>query len=343
MFKNKGLAMFLVLFGLLFLVACSSSESSGTTEEEPKKEADSEGQLPEGYPDQTIEVLVGYGAGGGTDLSARNMIEALNSSGIVDQSFVVENITGAGGAIAMKELASSGDEYTLEAIPEYGSGLWNNTAGDLGLSDFTPIAQVATDYQIIAVREDSPYETIEELLDAMKEDSQSVTIPIASSLDGGEPWRWYQVADGYGIEGELNLVSLEGGNAALTALLGGDGDAIFVVPQLAADHIEKGNIRGLAVMTDERTDQFPDIPTLKEKGVDVTYYRTRGFWMSGNVSEEVANYWENAFKEMMETETWEKYIENSGLLPIFKGREEYTNVIAEDGAAYKEYFKSFDR
>jgi len=340
MFNMMSIMLFFVVVGLLFLVACGdTSKTSGEEQEETnQKEA-----FHEGYPDQTIEMIVGYGAGGGTDLSARTAIEALNSAGIVDQDVVVENMTGAGGGLAMREVATrEGDEYTLEAVPEYGSGLWNEMAGDVELDDFKPIAMVANDYQLICVRDDSPHNSIEKLLDQMKNDPQSVTISLASSLDGGEPWKWHQIADEYGIESnELNLVSLEGGNSALTALLGGDADATFVVPQLAADHIEDGNIRCLAQLTEDRTDQFKDIPTLIENGVDVTYYRSRGCWMNGNVSEEVADYWENSFEEMMETEVWKDYVENSGLLLEFKGREEYTKDIREDGESYREYFESF--
>jgi putative tricarboxylic transport membrane protein len=328
MFKKVGSKLSVLLFALLFLAACNSTANSA-----------GEKKLPDDYPNQTVEVLVGFGAGGGTDLSARNMVESLNKEGIVDQSFIVENTPGAEGGIALRELSSrKGDEYTLEAIPEYGLGLWKDNSD---LKDYTPIAQVATDYQTIAVAKDSPYDTLDELIESMKKDPKSVVISSATSLSGGVGWKWHQIFEAAGMKAEPNLVPMEGENAALTALLGGDADVTFVVPQLAVDHVEKGNIKLLAVMTDERTDLFPDVPTVKESELNVTYYRPRGFWMNGDISEPVADYWEDALEKMIETDSWKKYVENSGLLLDFKGREEYTDYIEKDGLSYKEYYDNF--
>ncbi|QBQ05422.1 tripartite tricarboxylate transporter substrate binding protein [Sporosarcina pasteurii] len=329
---NQRFLMYLLIAGLLLVSACSAESASSD-----------DGTLPEGYPNQTVEVLVGYGAGGGTDLSARYMVEALNVEGIVEQSFIVENMTGADGAIALRELkARQGNKYTLEAIPEYGLGLWNND-GDLTIEDFTPIASVATDYQTIAVPGDSPFETIEDFLAAMKKDPKSIVISSATSLSGGVGWKWSKIANAIGAPDSPTIVPMEGENAALTALLGGDADATFVVPQLATDHLKKGNIKLLAVMTDERVERFSDVPTLVEKEVDVTYYRPRGFWMNGTVSDSVREYWEAAFEKMVETDKWNEYIDQAGLLNEFMGSEEYTNYIKEEGSLYKEYSDTFKK
>lgn len=329
-----------VLLALCFLAACGSTDQKEKSEGGNGEES-SEGQLPEGYPDQTIDVIVGYTAGGGTDLSARNMVEALNKEGIVEQSFAVDNITGAGGGLAMQTLVKEGDEYMLNAVPEIGESIWTGVAG-VDIDELKPIAQVATDYQLVCVPADSPYDTLEDLLEAMKEDPESLTIPLASVIGGIETMRWVQIAEEYGADGsKLNMVALEGANSALQDLLGGDADVTFVVPQLAEDHVAAGNIKALAVTTDERVDMFPDVPTLKEQGIDVSYYRTRGFWMNGDVSDAVADYWENAFEQMMDTQIWQDYVEGAGLLLEFKNREEYTKMIHEDGTAYQEFYESF--
>ncbi|WP_160112394.1 tripartite tricarboxylate transporter substrate binding protein [Salicibibacter kimchii] len=323
---KEPLIFFTLVFGLFIVGAFSSYDAQL-----------SDGSISEDYPDRTVEVLVGYGAGGGTDLSARNMVEALNQEGIVDQSFFVENMPGAGGALALRELNDS-DEYTIEAVPEFAEGLWNETA-DLDLEDFNPIAQVAQDYHIIAVPENSPYDTIEDLLDAIKADPETITISLGTNIVGMEAWGWQKTFDAYGIEDRPNMVPQDGSNEALTNVLAGDADATFVVPQLAESHIDEGNIKALAVMTDERTEQFPDIPTLKEVGIDVTYYRPRGFWLNGDVNEEYVDYWEKVLKEMVKSETWQDYVEEAGLLPEFKDREDYKELIREDGEAYRDFYE----
>jgi len=332
--KGKGWITFIVLISIVLLAACGS-ESSGTSAESNS----SNSKLPEGYPDRNIEMLVGYGAGGGTDLTARHLIEALNSNGIVDQSFTVTNMPGAGGALALRKLATSDNEYTMLAIPGAGDGIWNGAGGGLKMDEFKPIAQVASDYQLICVMADSPYQTLEELFDAIKKDPKSVVVSSASALSGSEAWQWDAIVRDYGISDRVNILALEGGNAALTALLNGDADTTFVVPQLAADHIEKGTIRPLAVTTSERTEEFPDVPSLKEFGIDETAIRSRGFWLDADVSDEVLKYWEDALKQMMDTDLWKEYIKNNGLLADFKGTEEYTEFVIEQGEAYQEYYE----
>lgn len=327
---RKNSRFFILSFCLLVLMACSSNASSENEEE-----------LSEDYPDKTLEVLVGFAAGGGTDLSARNMTESLNKEGIVEQSFMVENLPGAEGGIALRELHSRiGDEYTLEAIPEYGLSLWKED--EVNLEEYTPIAQVATDYQTIAVREDAPYNNIEELLEAIQNDPKSIVISSATALSGGIGWKWDQIIKEGDLGIDPNIVPMDGESEALTALLSGDADVTFVVPQLAKEHVENGDIKLLATLTDERTEQFSDIPTLKEAGIDVTYYRPRGFWMNGDIPDTVANYWEEALMQMSETDSWKEYVEDSGLLLEFKGQKEYTDYILEDGQSFKEYYDKFE-
>ncbi len=331
MFKRNHLRLLTLSLCLLTLVACGSKASSGNDKE-----------LSENYPEKPVEVLVGFAAGGGTDLSARNMTEALNKEGIVEQSFMVDNLPGAEGAIALRELLSrKGNQYTLEAIPEYGFSLWKEAEADL--DDYTPIAQVAIDYQTIAVKEDSPYDTMEELIQAIKDSPESIVISSATALSGAVGWKWDQIIKEGNLDVTPNIVPMDGENSALTSLLSGDADVTFVVPQLAKEHVEKGNIKLLATMTDERTEKFSDVPTLKESGIDVTYYRPRGFWMSGDVPEVVADYWEDALEQMTKTDTWKEYVEESGLLLEFKGQKDYKDYILEDGKSFREYYSNFER
>lgn len=342
--KNYNLLLLLLIIGgVLILAACGgeTTESSASDSSETSG-TEAEDDLPEGFPSKTVEVLVGYGAGGGTDLSARTMVEALNKHGIVEQSFIVENNEGAGGALTLREVANNkGDGHMLVAVPEFGEPLWNDTAQDIELSDFTPVAQVATDTQVVAVAPDSPYETITDLLDAIKEDPSSISMSLASAINGAEAWRWVEMAKQHGIEEKLNLVVTGGGNPALTALLSGDVDATFVVPQLAKDHLEEGNIKVLGIMTEKRTEMFPDIPTLIEQGIDVTYYRQRGFWINSDAPDSVVKFWESAFEEMVETDTWKEYTANAGLLNEFKGTKEYSELVENDGASYREFFEEY--
>ena len=278
-------------------------------------------------------------------MAARTFTAALSQNKIVDQKFVVHNIPGAQGALALRELAKrKGDPYVLLSMPEYADGLWDGTLKDLSLSDFSPVAQVATDYLVLVVRADSPYKTAIEVLDKLKEDPSSMVIPLAGPMKSGEGLKWYELANKYGLNlDEMNFVPHDGANPALTSLLSGYGDVAFTTISIADDHILSGNLRVLAVMTEKRIENresLKDAPTMIEQGVDITAYRPRGFWLAGGVSEEVVKFWEDAFKQILETPEYKEYVQKAGLLAEFRPREEYIKYIQETGSLYSEYVQT---
>lgn len=345
----------LILLALiLILSACGTSgnnqANSGSGENQNQNQSESAGAnsaLPDNFPDKSVDVLVGFAAGGGSDIAARTFTSAMSQNKIVDQKFVVHNIPGAQGALALRELHKrSGDPYVLLSMPEYADGLWDGTLADLQLSDFNPVAQVATDYLVLVVRADSPYQTAIEVLDKIKEDPGSVVIPLAGPMKSGEGLKWYELANKYGLNlDEMVFVPHDGANPALTSLLSGDGDVAFTTISIADDHILSGSLRVLAVMTEKRIEDresLKDAPTMIEQGVDITAYRPRGFWLPGGVSEEVVEFWENAFKQILDTLEYKEYVQKAGLLAEFRPKEEYIKYIQDTGSLYSEYVKTLD-
>ena len=196
---------------------------------------------------------------------------------------------------------------------------------------------------IVTVGKKSPYQTIEELLDALKKDPSKIVISTSSSIDGGEPFRWHSIKQAYGIEKELNIMTTGGASESFQALLGGHSDVAMLTQSLLKGNVESGSLRPLAVLGNEHLELYPDVPTLKEKGYDVTYYRTRGFWSSGDISQEAVSFWENALKEMTETDTWKKFSEDQGMKIEFKGHQEYKDAILEEAPQYQEYLKTLKK
>ena len=276
--KIKKLWLLLLLAFYLIITECASSETSGNKNTSNSNNVNnSSSHLPENYPDKTMNVLVGYAPGGGTDITARKMVEALNEAGIVDQSFVVENMPGAGGAFALRELGSKrkDDPYSLVFEAVYAPSLWNGGVGNLSLEDYKPIAQIAADYVLLAVRSDSPYQTIEDLKQALEKDPQSVVISLGQPLTGDDAWMWNNIKNAIGIGGELSMVSHEGTNPAFNTVLAGDADVVAVNPGLVKDHIEKGTIKALAVTTDERV---KELKTYQPKRSRDRYNLLPGSW-----------------------------------------------------------------
>ncbi|WP_068672157.1 tripartite tricarboxylate transporter substrate binding protein [Oceanobacillus sp. Castelsardo] len=326
----------LVMVLALFLGACNSSSTASNA----GKSKDGNEELPKDYPNKPIDALVGFAPGGGQDLIMRTTGEILNSEGLMEQPFVVENKPGAGGVVAAKEAAKKKDDpYLLQVMPEYGAG-WIPESG-IKFTEFKPIASLGTSEIFIIVKADSPYKTIDDLFEAFKTD-HDMTVATLGPIEGGEVFRWEELRKEVGIE-KLNYVPKGGAAEGLTAVLGGQVDATFAVPAVIKDYIKTGEIRALAVLSDERSEVLPDVPTLKESGTDYEYTRFVGIWTGANVSDAVVSYWEDKLKKMTETDAWMEFLKKRGLAPYFKGTNEYTELIIEEGSKYEAYLKSLQK
>ncbi len=111
----------------------------------------------------------------------------------MDQTFQVENLPGASGVQAFTKMFKEKDnKYQLLNVPEMGIPLMNG-ALDATYDDFQPVAQVGTSTLVIAVKADSRFKTIEQLLEEIQNDPQSVSIAVPGALDSAEPYRWYTI------------------------------------------------------------------------------------------------------------------------------------------------------
>ncbi|MGP4066199.1 tripartite tricarboxylate transporter substrate binding protein [Oceanobacillus sp. M65] len=326
------------LFVIVLTLVLGGCNTSSSTSEANSKEGE-EG-LPENYPEKPIDAIVGFTPGGGQDLIMRTAGETLNNENIMEQPFVVVNKPGAGGLVAAKEAANKKDDpYVLQVMPEYGPG-WIPESG-VEFSDFKPIASLGTSEIFIVVKADSPYKTITDLVEALKT-NQDITVATLGPIEGGEVFRWEELKDVVGIE-KLNYVPQGGAAEGLTAVLGDQVDTTFGVAAVIKDYVKAGEIRPLSVLSDERSEDFPDVPTLKESGIDYEYTRFTGIWTGGDVPDAVVSYWEEKLKEMSETNTWKDFLKKRGLVPYFKGTEEYTELIQEAGSRYETYLNSLNK
>ncbi|MBD1381784.1 Bug family tripartite tricarboxylate transporter substrate binding protein [Metabacillus arenae] len=327
----------IVMISLLLLVAaCSSSQDTGTTKEEAALD----------YPKEDINILVGYAPGGGTDTMARVMIQALNNNGIVDQTFQVENLPGASGVNAfIKMQKESDDDHQIMIVPEMGIPLVNGSF-DAGYDDFIPVAQASTGTVAMVVGKNSPYETAEEVIEAIEKDPASVSISIPGALDSAEPYRWYTIFEEIGSDielGDLNTIPTGGLSEVITSIVGEHTDvALLSASKGIVDQAEVGNMKVLAVLSPERLEQFPDTPTLVELGINIVHDKARGIWMGKDVPEEVVQYWEDVMSKIETTPEWQEYLEQEMLQATFKDSEAYLDFLKTEGESFGAYIKRIE-
>ncbi|MBA3643802.1 MAG: tripartite tricarboxylate transporter substrate binding protein [Chloroflexia bacterium] len=309
-----------VLVGLLVLATVSVGWRGS---------AASAAQIPDNYPDKTIEFVVQFAPGGGSDNMARMVTSILESEGLVDATINVVNREGGSGSAGQAYVASKeGDNYTLMTMTS--ALVTGPVVLDLehNYEDFTPIAQVAADQLLIVVRADSEFQTIEDLIEAGKARPDEVSWG-GTGLGGEDSLLLGQMEKASGAN--LNYVSFESGGEVQVALLGGHIDVASTNPNEVIGQLEAGELRPLAVAGDERLSKLPDVPTLKEKEIDVLYQQARGIVGPPGMDPAAVQYWADVFKKMTETEKWKTdYVEANMLQSLYLPPEEFKTWMAEE-------------
>jgi len=219
------------------------------------------------YPSRPITYIVPWNPGGGTDVTARALATALSE--VLGQSVNVVNRTGGGGVVGHLALAQAApDGYTIGAMTvEITMMHWTGLT-PLTVSDYSPLAMLINNPAAVTVRADAPWSTLEELLAAVRAEPGRFR---ASGTSRGGIWDLARIGmlQAVGLpETALPWVPSQGAAPALQQLISGGVDVVTASPIEVDALRQAGQVRTLAVMADERMPAFPDIPTLKELGID---------------------------------------------------------------------------
>jgi len=240
------------------------------------------------YPAHNITMVVPFPPGGVADITGRPLAEAM--SRILKQNVIVENKSGAGGGLGMQFVArAKPDGYTIlmalssvSIIPEADKVL--GRAPMYQLDQLVPIARFTADPTVLAVRADSPYKSVADLVAAAKKSPGS--IPYGSSGNYGTmhvPMEMLDEAAGV----KMLHVPFTGAGPAIVALLGGQVQAIATGPSTVTGHVKAGKLRVLATWGESRHPAFPDVPTLKELGYDAQFSQWTGLFVPAGTPEPV--------------------------------------------------------
>ena len=244
---------------------------------------------PNDYPTRAITMIVPFPPGGVADITARPLAEVMGRH--LGQTVVVENKPGAGGGLGMHYVANARpDGYTvlmalssISIIPEADKVLGREPM--FQLAQLVPIARFTADPTVLAVRADSPYKSVADLVAAAKK--APGTIPFGSSGNYGTmhvPMEMLSQAAGV----KMLHVPFTGAGPAIVALLGGQVDALATGPSTVTGHVRGGKVRVLATWGEAgRHPAFPDVPTLKELGYDVQFSQWTGLFVPAGTPEPV--------------------------------------------------------
>ena len=266
---RKVFSVFTALAVAASLAACGGSSASQTTAAATQAAASGETKAAEAqaaeaqaapatdYPKEAITMIIPYGAGGTTDVVGRQLAIALEKQ--LGQSIVVENMAGASGSVGAQAcLDADPDGYTILLTAESLGTQRVMGISEMSYADFAPISAIASDQKVVVVAKDSKYNTIEELLDDIK--ANPGKIQMSYTGPGGSGHIQALILNKFGYEPALTAYS--SGSEGITAVLGKQVEFTNSNYATVASYIESGDLRLLAVCSDEPLGAHPEVPTL---------------------------------------------------------------------------------
>lgn len=280
--------------------------------------------------------------GGGWDFTCRTVGKLLYDLDIVDAPVQVTNMPGGVGAVAYayvaSERADNADVVTATSTVGITQIAQGKYPGDTSVMRW--IAMLGTDVGVVVTTKDSEYGSLEDILAALKEDPTSVTIAGSSGAGGWDHIRFLMLAEAAGLTPEqykqIRWVQFDGGSPAVTQMMGGQVDVVSTDLGEIAGFVESGDIGIVAALSEEPIPAFPDAPTAASLGYDVTGYNWRGFYTGGDVSDEDYEAWVSDLQDLYDSEEWKEAAEASGLIPAWRGGEEFETYVTEQAAQMEE-------
>lgn len=330
--KKTIVALSLAIAMLVAIAGCSQQGAKTPTptpapvngSQAPAETVKPEGTKPENYPKNAITCLVGYSAGGGSDMAVRTFGEYF--APLLGEAFTVSNVTGGSGTVAVSQLKNSeADGYTMglttlntQAISPFDLDV------DYKVDDFDYLGGLGKFVYAVIVAADSPYQTFDELLaDAKTKTIQCSGTATLHRLLGGK------IAAATG--GDFEVVYYPATTDAITDLLGGFIPAAIGDIASYSSYIEAGQMRVLACASEERWPITPDVPTLIEMGYpDTTMDSYVGIALPKGIDPEILAFLRAQFDTVVNDKSFQdKLYEVTKMIPVQMTADEYLTLLNE--------------
>lgn len=314
----------------LLLSACGATAAKGTA----SSSADG------GKPATGLQLMVPNSPGGGYDTTARTAAKVMEAQKITG-SVQVFNLPGAGGTVGLQRVVNEKGNGKLAMQMGLGVvGAAYTQKSKATLAETTPIAKLIEEAGAIVVPKDSPYKDINQLVAAWKADPKKVAVGGGSSPGGPDHLLPMQLAKAVGIDPkQVSYVSYDGGGELLPALLGNkiafgaSGFGEFL------DQVEAGDVRVLAVTSEQPIEALKDVKTLKEQGIDLVFTNWRGIVAPPGISDADKKAWTDALTKMHDSQAWKDEEKKRGWTDAFQTGDEFSTFMKEQDTQVAEILK----
>ena len=287
------------------------------------------------WPVKPVDLVNPFGAGGAADVQARKLAELVSKD--LGQPMVVRNVMGAGGAIAYNEVhRAKPDGYTMI----WYSGAINTLAARKQISfDYTafePVAGVGFETVAIAVNKTAPWKDFKEFIAFAKQNPGKVTMGNSGmgSVTHMVPLAMASIAG-------IQIVHVPFGTGlAVAALMGGKIDASSQHPAEVLSQVKAGEVRILAVSSEKRISLWPNVPTMKESGIDLVFDQWRGIAAPAKTPKAVVDKMSAIVKKVLESKEWKDFTAFVGSTPYYSDSATFAKFVAEQDKTTREIMNS---
>ncbi len=320
--KIKIVSLFLAL--MLAITACGGGSKKGENSQEAQAND---------FPQKDIHIIVPYNAGGGVDITTRVFTDVAKDSKLMNgKSFVVEN-KGGGGAVVGHTYAKNqpADGYTVLA---YTNAIVSNPLlkeTTYKTEDFKVLSKVCFDPDMMVVPKDSPFNTLEDVIKAAKEKPLKASTPGHSTVH-------HMAAEVFASKNGLKFEYLHSDSSAvqMQQIMGGHTDIAFVSVGEATGPIQDGMIKGIAIMSENKIEALPDIPTFKEAGYDMTFGAFRGFAVSKDVPDAEYKALVKIFEEVGSSDALKKALTEAKIPYEYTASKDFEEYVKQYTESVKE-------
>ena len=278
------------------------------------------------------ECIAPANPGGGWDFTCRQIGKVMYDIKAIDKPMQVTNMAGAGGGLAFNHVVAERNddaELIVAASSATTTRLAQNAYAGMTADQVRWVGSIGADPGVIVVGAKSPFNSLGDLIDAVKADPGSVAFGGGSAVGGFDHLKALMVLQRAGIDDitKAKYISFNAGSDALTQTIGGFTQAMTGDMSEVVGFLKSGDIRVLAVLTEERVPGFEDIPTAKEQGIDVIAVNWRGLYIPKGVSDETFALWADRLRQVANSDEWKKIMADNGLAPFTKVGNDFQNYI----------------
>lgn len=317
--KERNLLLSIVVVLAAFILASFSSVSAD-------------------YPEREVTIVVPYNAGGASDMTSRIIATGLQEE--LSQTVLVVNKPGGSGGVGMSEVRSADpDGYTLSYIPVEIVMHEALKLSDLKADDFDYIGQLTLVPAALTVAADAPYNTVQEFVDYAKANPGDVTV---GNSGAGSIWHIAATYLGNVAGVSFNHIPYDGAAPAVTSLMGGHIDAVTVNAGEVLSGVDAGKLKILAIMTEERDPNMPDIPTMKESGFDVVVGGWGALAAPKGTPADVLEKLSTALKSATASKEFSDFITQRGMIVSYKNSADFGVFIKEQTTFFNDLLSKME-